>query len=369
MRALEWMGDRVRIIDQTKLPLEEVFLECRNWEAVAGAIREMKLRGAPLIGLAAAYGLALAAAEHESSGFDAGVLEYLDEVGRALKATRPTAVNLAWAVDRMLAAARRDPGTGAGEVVQDEGRFPTRGLSGGPARGLTRALIAEAGRIAGEDAAANRAIGAHGQELVPPRAAILTHCNAGALATSEFGTALGVIRAARDAGKEVRVYATEARPFLQGARLTAWELVRDGIPVTLITDSAAGIVIRSGRVDLVVVGADRIAANGDTANKVGTYNLAVLARANGIPFYVAAPRSTIDLSLAEGTLIPIEERPSPEVTHFSGRRVAAEGVEVFNPVFDVTPADLVTAVITDAGVARPPFRESLTGLQGGDAWR
>jgi len=297
------------------------------------------VRGAPAIGVAAAYGLVLAALAHPSDDARAFV-EDLERAAALLRRTRPTAVNLQWALDRMCGAGRA--------VAEQDGVAAARG-----------ALVELATTLADEDVAANRRMGAFGLELVPDGASILTHCNAGALATVDYGTALGVVRAAHEAGRGVHVYVDETRPFLQGARLTAWELQRLGVPMTLITDSMAGHFMSRGKVDLVLVGADRVAANGDVANKIGTYSLAVLARESGIPFYVAAPTSTIDLSLKSGVEIPIEERSSSEVAEVSGVRIAPEGVHAAHPAFDVTPARLVTAIITERGVLRPPLQESL----------
>ncbi len=321
--------DEVVLLDQRKLPGEEVYLRLCSAEEVAGAIRDMVVRGAPAIGIAAAMGLAADIANAP----DDGLVPRFEQAARVLREARPTAVNLAWAVDRMARVFEgmrgRDPGA------------------------IREALRTEAVRILEEDIAMNRAMGRHGADLVPDGAVVMTHCNAGALATGGYGTALGVIRAAREAGKRVRVIACETRPYLQGARLTAWELVREGYDVTVITDNAAGSLLASGEVTCVLVGADRIAANGDVANKVGTYTHAVLAHRHGVPFYVAAPSSTLDPATPDGSRIPIEERPAEEVTAFGGTRVAAEGVRVRNPAFDVTPWSLVTAIITERGVHRP----------------
>lgn len=343
MNTLEtfyWRDGAVHILDQTLLPDQVVYVTCRDYRDVAEAIRSMRVRGAPAIGAAAAYGMALAALQ-ATSGSREEVEAALENAAAYLVATRPTAVNLRWAVERILARRHQTPGDAAT---------------------LQCAVLEEAHRIKEEDLAANVRIGHFGQALVPPGARILTHCNAGSLATAGYGTALGVVRAAWAAGKVERVYADETRPFLQGARLTAWELQREGIPVTVITDSMAGYLMARGMVDLVIVGADRIAANGDVANKIGTYGVAVLARAHKIPFYVAAPLSTIDMRLACGDEIPIEERDPVEVTHCAGRRMVPEGVAVWNPAFDVTPAHLVTAIITDQGVAYPPYEKSIPGL-------
>jgi methylthioribose-1-phosphate isomerase len=333
------------LVDQTRLPRETVFVACRIPEEVARAIRTMQVRGAPAIGVAAAYGLALAALSHPSDDPRA-FADQLESAARLLADTRPTAVNLKWAIDRVLTRGRT--------VLDDKGVDAAK-----------QAIRALADEMAAEDIAVNRRIGAFGLNLVPDKANVLTHCNAGALATVDYGTALGVVRAAHEAGRGIHVFVDETRPFLQGARLTAWELQQLGVPMTLITDSMAGHFMSRGKVDLIVVGADRIAANGDVANKIGTYSLAVLANANAIPFYVAAPLSTIDLSLASGEDIPIEERSSQEVTHVGGISIAPEGVEAAHPAFDVTPARLVSAIITEQGVLRPPYAESLRAAVSG----
>lgn len=339
MEAITWLHDRVRLLDQTRLPQQEAYIETADYRQVAAAIRELKVRGAPLIGIAAAYGLALAARSIETEDRE----EFLARLARAageLRATRPTAVNLSWALKRLLALAQA-------AASPEEAK---------------EALVGEALRLQREDAEANRRLGALGAELLPEEAVVLTHCNTGWLASGGYGTALGVIRAAWERGRLAHVYTTETRPLLQGARLNAWELAGDGIAVTLIADSAAGWLLRRGEIDAVVVGADRIAANGDVANKIGTYSLAVLARENRVPFYVAAPTSSIDLSLASGEEIPIEERPAREVTTCGGVSIAPEGVEVANPAFDVTPHSYVTAIVTEQGVARPPYIEALAAL-------
>ena len=336
--TISYASGHVRLVDQTRLPGEVVLHECRTAAAVAEAIRTMRVRGAPAIGVAAAYALALGA--HEYPGTDpAKFRAHLAAVADEVRATRPTAVNLFWAVGRALEAA--------------DSALP-RGV---PA--ARDALLEFAERLRDEDVALNREMGRYGATLVPDGAQVLTHCNAGALATAGYGTALGVIRGAVEAGKRVHVYVDETRPFLQGARLTAWELQADGLPLTLITDNMAGYFMAQGKVDLVVVGADRIAANGDVANKIGTYSVAVLAHAHGIPFYVAAPTSTVDLTLPTGDAIPIEERSPEEVTHIAGRRIAPEGIDVANPAFDVTPHRYVAAIITERGVLRPPFGPAL----------
>ncbi len=341
IKTVEWTDEGVRMIDQRVLPTEENYLILRSYDEVAEAIKKMVVRGAPAIGVSAAMGLALGA--KQSVGTSVADLEYdFDYMCEVMAGTRPTAVNLFWAIERMRAAFRRAQ---AETTDVEEAK---------------RRLVAEAQVIFSEDIQANRALGRFGGELIEDGATVLTHCNAGALATAgDYGTALGVIRGARDAGKRVAVIADETRPFLQGSRLTAWELNKDEIPVTLITDNMAGHVMKQGKVDAVVVGADRIAANGDTANKIGTYMVAVLAKQHDIPFYVAAPISTIDLSLATGEEIPIEERDTREVTHVREQRLAPEGIEVHNPAFDVTPNELITAIITDKGVARQPYTESL----------
>jgi len=333
----------VRIIDQTRLPTEEVYVECRTIEEVAEAIRTMRVRGAPAIGVTAAMGLALGAQSIRAESFKE-FFEALEGMASLLTRTRPTAVNLAWGVRRLLNLARK-----------------SRDLSLPETRA---ALVAEARAMREEDIRINRTMGQHGQTLISNPARVLTHCNAGGLATAGYGTAVGVIRAAAEAGKRIMVWVDETRPLLQGARLTAWELQRAGIPVTLITDNMAGYFMGRGQVDVVVVGADRIARNGDVANKIGTYGVALLARAHGIPFYVAAPISTLDLSLADGSQIPIEERAPEEVTHVGGRQLAPTGIRVANPAFDVTPASFVDAIITERGVARAPYEVSLPELAG-----
>ena len=346
LNTVEWVEGKVRLVDQTLLPLEQVWVECTSHEEVAEAIRSMKVRGAPAIGVTAAYGMALGALAYPGSDPE-GFLLHMARVADRLRATRPTAVNLFWAIERMLSVAV--------------------GASSAGVEATRAALVAEARRMAEEDVAANRRMGALGAELLPEEGGVLTHCNAGALATVAYGTALGVIRAAVERGKRIRVYADETRPFLQGARLTAWELLSDGIPVTLITDNMAGHFMQRGKIDAVVVGADRIAANGDVANKIGTYSVAVLAKEHGIPFYVAAPTSTVDLSTPSGEQIVIEERDPREVVYMAGRRIAPEGVDVANPAFDITPHRYVTAIITEKGVAREPYGEALRHLAGGQS--
>lgn len=333
IETIEWTPAGVVMIDQTKLPRETSFVTCRNYNEVAAAIRGMIIRGAPAIGVAAAMGVAIGALHSEDLETD------MPLICETLAKTRPTAVNLFWAIDRMK------------RVYES-----VRHLS---LQEVRERLITEAQLVRQEDIAINEAIGRNGAPLVPDHKTVLTHCNAGALATAGFGTALGVIRAAVQSGKKIDVFADETRPFLQGARLTAWELQRDGIATTLITDNMAGHFLRSGRIGCVIVGADRIAANGDVANKIGTYGLAVLAKENNVPFYVAAPVSTLDLTLASGDEIPIEERSGIEVTHIGGVHLAPEGISVANPAFDVTPSRYVTAIVTERGVARPPFLENL----------
>jgi methylthioribose-1-phosphate isomerase len=332
--ALAWKDGALVIIDQRKLPWQEVYLRCRTYIQVAQAIEKMAVRGAPAVGIAAAYGVALGVMGLGSGGGRQLERDFERIYGR-LARTRPTARNLFWALERMRAAYEKNRPAGL--------------------TALKKALLAEAAAIEREDAETCRLIGVHGARLLRHGWTVLTHCNTGALATAAHGTALGMIRAAAADGKDIRVLACETRPFLQGARLTVWELERDRIPVTLITDNAAGWLMKLGEVQAVAVGADRIARNGDTANKIGTYSLAVLARENGVPFFVAAPRSTIDASLADGSAITIEERPAREVREVGGRLVTLPGVPVRNPAFDVTPARLITAIVTERGVARPPF--------------
>jgi methylthioribose-1-phosphate isomerase len=341
--TIEWQGDAVVMIDQRKLPAREIYVRCRSANEVARAIKTMVIRGAPAIGVAAAMGLALGVRKSAATGTRQLMAEFLRQCD-TMAATRPTAVNLFWAIDRM------------------KSRFSALAQAGASVDEIRARLEAEAHAIHDEDVASCRALGAHGAALVPATASILTHCNAGALATAGYGTALGVIRAAVEAGKAVRVLADETRPFLQGARLTAWELVKDGIDTTVITDNMAGYLMGRRLVDLVVVGADRIAANGDTANKIGTYSVAVLAKEHGIPFYVAAPLSTIDLETATGEGIPIEERPAREVTHVGTAQLTPAGAGIRNPAFDVTPARYITAIVTEKGVCRPDFSESLPAL-------
>ncbi len=348
IKTIEWTDEGVRMLDQRLLPAEEKYLLLRSYEEVAEAIKNMTVRGAPAIGISAAMGLALGASQ--SVGMSIADLEDdFEYMCKVMNDTRPTAVNLFWAIERMRESFKRKKAT-----TQDVDK-------------VKKSLIEEALKIFHDDIEANRALGRNGADLIADGATVLTHCNAGALATAgDYGTALGVIRGARDAGKRVSVIADETRPFLQGLRLTAWELAKDNIPVTVITDNMAGHVMKSGKIDAVVVGADRIAANGDAANKIGTYMVAVLANRHNIPFYVAAPITTLDLSLASGDEIPIEERESREVTHIREQQLGPDGVDVHNPAFDVTPNDLITAIITDKGIARPPYVNSLAELVAGE---
>jgi methylthioribose-1-phosphate isomerase len=338
IETIQWTDEGVVMIDQTLLPRQVKFCVCRDYREVAHAIKTMVIRGAPAIGVAAAMGIALGLLRADENGLE----RQFEEICATLASTRPTAVNLFWAIERM--------------------KRLYRSMQGLPVAEIRRRLVDEAQRIKQEDIETNRAIGRNGAPLVPDGKTVLTHCNAGALATAGYGTALGVIRAAVAAGKKIDVLADETRPFLQGARLTAWELQQDGIPTSVITDNMAGHFLKSGEIGCVIVGADRIAANGDVANKIGTYALAVLAHENGVPFYVAAPVSTLDLTLESGEQIPIEERPASEVTHLWGTPIAPDGVGARNPAFDVTPNRYVTAIITERGVARAPFRESLAML-------
>jgi methylthioribose-1-phosphate isomerase len=336
--TLEWKKGRLYLLDQTKLPLREIYVECSAYQEVARAIKNMIVRGAPAIGVAAGFGMVLGARQWKT-GSPASFVRHMDRVALALVSTRPTAVNLVWAVERM--------------------REYTRQRMGGGIQGLQKELEKEALRILEEDLQANREMGRQGQILIPDGVSVLTYCNAGALATSGYGTALGVIRAAREAGKRVHVYVNETRPFLQGARLTTWELMKDRIPCTLLTDNMAGWLMAQGKIHLAITGADRIAANGDAANKIGTYSIALLCRAHRIPFYVAAPLSTIDLSTESGEKIPIEQRAAAEVTTFLGKRIAPQAVRVYNPAFDVTPHRLISAIITERGIVQRPYRSNL----------
>jgi len=342
--TLRWSEAGVVLLDQRRLPGEEVYLTLRSVEEVAQAIEQLAVRGAPAIGCAAALGVARAALDSRAADV-AALRADLEAAAQRLARTRPTAVNLFWALGRMREAAERACSAPGADVA-----------------GVRRALVGEAQRLVAEDVAACRALGQAGAELLADGARVLTHCNAGALATAGWGTALGVVRSAVEAGRRVSVLADETRPYLQGARLTAWELARDGIPVTVLTDSMAGHLMARGEVDLVLVGADRIAANGDVANKIGTYTLAVLAREHRLPFYVAAPLSTIDLDTPRGEAIPIEEREPAEVTHLAGQALVPAGVPARHPAFDVTPAALVSAIVTERGIARPPYEASLRAL-------
>jgi methylthioribose-1-phosphate isomerase len=341
--TIEWNDEGVVMIDQRKLPGAEIYVTCKTPKDVAKAIKTMVIRGAPAIGVAAAMGLALGVQQCKVTGTSKLAAEFY-KLCEMMAATRPTAVNLFWAIDRMKRAFAE--AAGSGQSVDQ----------------IKVSLEGEARRIHDEDVASCRAMGAHGASVVPQNARVLTHCNAGALATAGYGTALGVIRGAVEQGKTVVVLADETRPFLQGARLTAWELTRDGIHTTVITDNMSGAMMRGDQIDLVVVGADRIAANGDVANKIGTYTVAVLAKEHNIPFYVAAPISTIDLATPDGDQIPIEERNIREVTHVGSTRLTPEAAHIRNPAFDVTPHKYVTAIITEHGIARAPYSESLANL-------
>jgi methylthioribose-1-phosphate isomerase len=342
--TLAWTPEGVRFIDQTKLPLEESYVLATTYEQVADVIATMVVRGAPAIGVSAAYGVALGAIRSQAENARAFAPEF-EKVCQRLAATRPTAVNLFWAIDRMKRSFSALLAAGASMTTARE------------------KLLSEAHAMYEEDIAACKAMGAHGGKLLPEEGGVLTHCNAGALATCGYGTALGVIRSAVEGGKRIHVYADETRPFLQGARLTAWELMADGIPTTVICDNMAASLMRAGKIKAVVVGADRIAANGDFANKIGTYNVAILAREHGVPFYCAAPWSTIDTATATGDAIPIEERSPVEVTHHGGKQLTPHGVGICNPAFDVTPAKYVTAIITERGVLRAPYAESLREME------
>jgi methylthioribose-1-phosphate isomerase len=337
-RAVQWFDGRLRILDQSKLPEEQVFVNLDDYRDVVGAIKEMRVRGAPAIGVAAAYGIALGASGIKTANKDDFIAQ-LNQVVQAFAASRPTAVNLFQAINRMKKAAEGD------DVAE-----------------MKKSLISEAKRIHEEEATATKELSRIGAELIKDGFTVLTHCNAGPLATAGYGTALGVIKAAKEQGKKVNVFVTETRPLLQGARLTTWELMEEGIPVTLITDSMAGYFMKRGEIDCVIVGADRIAANGYTANKIGTYSLAVLANAHGIPFYVAAPTTTIDLSLTSGYQIPIEERSPEEVTHIRGVPIAPKGTRAANPAFDVTPHAYISAIISEKGIVRAPYTEGLEAM-------
>jgi methylthioribose-1-phosphate isomerase len=343
IQTLEWTDQGVRFIDQTKLPTEEVYVTCTTHEQVADVIRTMVVRGAPAIGVSAAMGIALGVKNSKAETV-ADLKRELDQICELIGKTRPTAVNLFWAIRRMQEKFERERIRPILKIKED--------------------LIEESKRMHAEDIAANQAMGRHGATLMPSEGGVLTHCNAGALATAGYGTALGVIRAAVEQGKKIHVYADETRPFLQGSRLTAWELMKDGIPTTVISDNMAGAMMKQGKIGAIVVGADRIAANGDVANKIGTYTVAVLAKENGIPFYVAAPLSTIDFACPDGSQIPIEQRNAREVTHMAGKQMVPDGVSIENPAFDVTPAKYVAAIITEHGIAREPYGESLRGVAG-----
>ena len=341
IQTLEWTDNGVRFLDQTKLPTEEVYVTCKTHEQVADVIRNMVVRGAPAIGVATAMGIALAVKNSKAENVGDLKKEF-DQACEIISKTRPTAVNLFWAIRRMQQKLER-------ARIQ-------------PLNQIKQTLIEEARRMHAEDIAANQAMGRHGATLMPASGGVLTHCNAGALATAGYGTALGVIRAAVEQGKKIHVYADETRPFLQGSRLTAWEMMKDGIPTTVISDNMAGAMMKQGKIGAIVVGADRIAANGDVANKIGTYTVAVLAKEHGIPFYVAAPFSTVDLETSDGSKIPIEQRNSREVSHIAGKQIVPDGVEIENPAFDVTPAKYVTAIITERGIAKAPYSDSLPRL-------
>lgn len=341
IQTLEWTDQGVRFLDQTKLPTEEVYVNCTTYQEVADVIRNMVVRGAPAIGVATALGVALGVNNSKAETVS-DLKRDLDQICEVIGKTRPTAVNLFWAIRRM------------------QQKF--EGLRGRPLEQIKQAMVEEGQRVHAEDIAINQAMGRHGAALMPATGSVLTHCNAGALATAGYGTALGVIRAAVEAGKKIHVYADETRPFLQGSRLTAWELVKDGIPTTVISDNMSGTMMRQGKIGAVIVGADRIAANGDVANKIGTYTVAVLAKEHGIPFYVAAPISTVDLETPDGGKIPIEQRNPVEVTTIAGKRMTPEGVQIENPAFDVTPAKYVSAIVTERGIARAPYEDSLAAL-------
>jgi methylthioribose-1-phosphate isomerase len=339
--TIEWKGRHIRMIDQRKLPAKVEWVVCKDDKDVVRAIRSMVIRGAPAIGVAAAMGLALGAGSLKAGSYDGFRNRFLKMADGMVKA-RPTAVNLRWAIERMIL------------LVEN--------MAGMPLEKIKIALRQESEKVLSEDIEINQKIGEHGQRIVPKRATILTHCNAGSLATGGYGTALGVIRAAHEAGKKIEVIADETRPWLQGLRLTAFELMEDGIPVTVIADSAAGSLMRRGKVDLVITGADRVAANGDVANKIGTYQVAVLAKENKIPFYVAAPLSTIDVRIKSGERIPVEERDSAEISHFRKIPIGPPGVKVFNPAFDVTPGKYVAGIITEQGIVKAPYIKGIKKL-------
>src|SRR5246500_3148455 len=341
IQTLEWTDKGFRFLDQTKLPTEESYVTATTYQQVADAIRTMVVRGAPAIGVAAGMGIALGV-KNSKAETGAELKKDFDHICQVIGETRPTAVNLFWAIRRM------------------QERFETLRIR--PVAQIRQELIEESQRMHAEDIAANQAMGRHGATLMPSSGGVLTHCNAGALATAGYGTALGVIRAAVEQGKKIHVYADETRPFLQGSRLTAWELMKDGIPTTVISDNMAGVMMQQGKIGAIVVGADRIAANGDVANKIGTYTVAVLAKEHGIPFYVAAPISTVDLATPDGSGIPIENRNVKEVSHIAGKQMVPDGAEIENPAFDVTPAKYVTAIITEREIARAPYEDSLRKL-------
>lgn len=344
VKTLEYKENTLILIDQTRLPSEEVYVECRDYRSVASAIKNMVVRGAPAIGVAAAFGMALGAKGLNATDFE-DFYNQIEEIGKVLADTRPTAVNLFWAIERVK------------KLIRDN-----RGLKIDPLKEL---IEKEAIRIMEEDIAICKRMGDYGEKLIEDGDNVLTHCNAGALATAGYGTALGVIRSAQKSGKKIKVFVDETRPFLQGARLTAWELHKDNIPVNLITDNMAGYFMKKGDIDKVVVGADRIASNGDVVNKIGTYTVAILAREHKIPFYVAAPVSTLDMSVDSGDDIPIEERNTDEITHFSGKRVAPAGIKVINPAFDITPHWLIDAIITEKGIIRAPYDRNLRKITSG----
>ena len=344
IQTLEWTDKGVVFIDQTKLPTEEVYVTCTTHQQVADVIRNMVVRGAPAIGVSAAMGIALGVKNSKAGNGD-DLKKDFDEICETIRQTRPTAVNLFWAIRRM------------------QEKFEKIRIR--PIPQIKLELIEESQRMHAEDIAANQAMGRYGATLMPSSGGVLTHCNAGALATAGYGTALGVIRAAVEAGKKIHVYADETRPFLQGSRLTAWELMKDGIPTTVISDNMAGVMMQQGKIGAIVVGADRVAANGDVANKIGTYTVAILAKEHGIPFYVAAPISTVDLATPDGSKIPIEQRNVREVTHIAGKQMTPDGVAIENPAFDVTPAKYVAAIITEKGIARAPYTDSLRKLSEG----
>ena len=343
IQTLEWTDQGVRFLDQTKLPTEETYVTCKTHEQVADVIRNMVVRGAPAIGVAAGMGIALGVNNSKAESVS-DLKRDLDQICDVIGETRPTAVNLFWAIRRMQEKFER--------------------IRVWPIPQIKRTLVEEAQRMHAEDIAANQAMGRHGATLMPSEGGVLTHCNAGALATAGYGTALGVIRAAVEQGKKIHVYADETRPFLQGSRLTAWELMKDGIPTTVISDNMAGAMMHQGKIAAIIVGADRIAANGDVANKIGTYTVAILAKEHGIPFYVAAPISTVDMACPDGGHIPIEQRNPKEVTHIAGKQMVPDGVAIENPAFDVTPAKYVAAIITEKGIARAPYGQSLQKLAG-----